>query len=231
MRQISPLLLSVLASLCGMDCPAQTVSGSIGGHNYVDLGLPSRLKWATCNVGAQKPTDFGNYYAWGETQPKTSFHWGNYKWCLNGQLDEDGLPTDFTKYNSQPNSGMVDNKTALDASDDAATQNWGPEWHTPTLAEQEELLNYCTWKWVNSFNGSGVAGNVGTSKVNGHSIFFPATGLCDNDNCYGAGDEGLYWASTFHHTAFPQGIFIDDDAIGFFNLECYSGLSVRAVAK
>ena len=92
-------------------------------HEYVDLGLPSGTLWATCNVGASKPEEYGDYYAWGETEPKEVYDWSTYRWCNGGR-------TSLTKYNTKSSYGIVDNKTELELEDDAAYVNWGPSWHT-----------------------------------------------------------------------------------------------------
>ena len=99
------------------------------GHEYVDLGLPSGLKWATCNVGASSPEVYGGYYAWGETEEKSSYSWSTYKWC-NGSYDT------MTKYCTSSSYGTVDNKTTLDPQDDVAHVKWGGRWRMPTLEEQ-----------------------------------------------------------------------------------------------
>ena len=103
------------------------------GHEYVDLGLPSGIKWATCNVGATTPEEYGDYFAWGETQPKDYYDWSTYKYC-NG--DEYSI----TKYCTRSTYGTVDIKTTLELSDDAARVNWGGKWRMPTIEEQKELL-------------------------------------------------------------------------------------------
>ena len=139
-------------------------NGTHNGHEYVDLGLS--VMWATCNVGASKPEEFGNYYAWGEVAPKKYYGWNTYKYC-NGSYKT------LTKYNTVSDFGLVDNKTTLEPNDDAATANWGRGWRTPTKAELEELRNYCTWEWT-SLNG--VIGCLITSERNGRSIFWPAAG-------------------------------------------------------
>jgi hypothetical protein len=132
-------------------------------HEYVDLGLS--VKWATCNVGATKPEEYGDYFAWGETTPKDAYDWSTYKWCNGG-------PSTQTKYCTNSSYGTVDNKTTLDLSDDAACANWGGSWRMPTRAEQDELRNNCTWTWTtqNGVNGYKVTG------TNGNSIFLPAAG-------------------------------------------------------
>ena len=140
---------------------------------YVDLGLPSGVKWATFNVGANSPEESGNYYAWGETSPKSSYTWLNYKWC-------EGSYNMLTKYNCDSSKGVVDYKTILDPEDDAATVNWGQGWRIPTKAEFDELIDNCTWTW-SSING--VYGYEVKSNTNGNSIFLPSVGYY-NDNTF-----------------------------------------------
>ena len=149
-------------------------SGVADGHEWVDLGLPSGTKWANMNVGANKPEDYGDYYAWGETWPKSRYNWATYKWCDN----EDG--TSFTKYNKSQNFGIVDNKTILELSDDAANANWAGNWRLPTDVEASELFNaeYCSWSMVIQ---NGVTGYKVISKINGNSIFLPFAGFYDHN--------------------------------------------------
>ena len=158
------------------------------GHEYVDLGLPSGTKWATCNVGANSPEEYGDYFAWGETEPKSYYGWSTYKWC-NGSYDTQ------TKYCTSSSYGTVDNKTTLDLSDDAAYVNWGSSWRMPTKAEYDELINtsYTTWTWTTQ---NGVKGYKVTSKTNGNSIFLPAAGCRDDSDLYNAGFGGGYWSSS-----------------------------------
>ena len=113
-------------------------TGVENGHNWVDLGLS--VKWATCNVGATTPEGYGNYYAWGETKPKSTYDWSTYKYCNGDRYS-------MTKYCTNSEYGIVDNKTTLELSDDAAHVNWGGSWRMPTKAEQDELNN-CTWTWT-----------------------------------------------------------------------------------
>ena len=196
------------------------------GHGYVDLGLPSGTKWATCNVGATKPEEYGNYYAWGETETKTTYDWSTYKWC-NGDYDIQ------TKYCTSSSYGTVDNKTVLELADDAARANWGGAWRMPTDGEWGELLDECTWEWKNAYKGT-TAGYLVTSKINGNSIFLPAAGCRFNDDLYFAGDDGLYWSSSLD-TDYPDdawGVYfgsdyVDRDVDG--SRSC--GQSVRPVFK
>ena len=116
-------------------------SGTINGHDYVDLALPSGTKWATCDVGASAPETTGTPYSWGETTEKTTWSWENYAYC-------EGTSTTLTKYNTNANYGVVDNLTQLESIDDAATVNWGQEWCTPTRDQLRELQGYCEWTEV-----------------------------------------------------------------------------------
>lgn len=162
--------------------------GQSNGHDWVDLGLPSGTKWATCNVGAETIEGYGNYYAWGETEPKEIYDWNNYRWC-------NGLENSLIKYcNSSDfsNNGFVDTLTVLELDDDVATVNWGTNWRMPTQYEMIELFSECSHEWItlNGINGRKFTG------PNGNSIFLPAAGLRkDNDMSY-VGSEVYYWTST-----------------------------------
>ena len=164
-------------------------NGTENGYEYVDLGLS--VKWATCNVGASKPEEYGDYFAWGETQPKTTYGWSTYKWC-NGSSDTQ------TKYCTNSSYGTVDNKTVLDKTDDAAAINWGGSWRMPTDAELTELRENCTWTWTTQ---NGVKGYKVTSKKSGYtnkSIFLPAAGHRYYSSLYDAGSCGYYWSSSLY---------------------------------
>ncbi len=156
------------------------------GHEYVDLGLS--VKWATCNVGATIPEGYGDYFAWGETEPKDYYDFRTYKYC-NG--DEYSM----TKYCVDSYYGTVDNKTTLELTDDAARVNWGGNWRMPTRAEQDELrsTSNCTWTITTQ---NGVKGYKVTSKKNGNSIFLPVAGSCDDDYLDYTGSTGYYWSSS-----------------------------------
>ena len=197
-----------------------TPTDPYNGHAYVDLGLPSGLKWATCNVGATKPEEYGDYFAWGETTPKTTYDWSTYKWC-NGSYDT------MTKYCTDSDYGTVDNKTVLDPEDDAASVNMGGSWRMPTRAEQDELLTECTWTWttLNGVNGCNVEG------PNGNSIFLPAAGYRSSSDLSRAGSSGYYWSSSLttdnSYNAFDL-YFNSGDVYWNYDYRYY-GQSVRGV--
>lgn len=157
---------------------------------YVDLGLPSGTLWATRNVGADNPEDYGDYFAWGEVEPKNTYGWSTYKYC-------NGSSTTLTKYCTDSYYGTVDYKTELDLEDDAAYMNWGEGWRMPSIAQIEELYdsNYTTAQWVTR-NGNG--GRLITSKSNGNSIFLPAAGSRHNDMLLSAGSYGYYWLRSLY---------------------------------
>ena len=171
------------------------------GHEWVDLGLS--VKWATCNVGASSPEDYGDYFAWGEITPKTTYSSSNYSYS--------------------------DNPTILPLSDDAARANWGGSWRMPTYAEMTELCEQCTWTWTSQ---NGVNGYRVMSKSNGNSIFFPAAGFRYDSSLNGAGSYGYYWSSTLgtgyqYHACYVYFNSSYADRINYYD-RLY-GLSVRPV--
>ena len=154
-------------------------------HEWVDMGLPSGTLWATCNVGASCPEEYGDYFAWGETESKEVYNWSTYKW-LN---DSDGT---MIKYCTQSDYGTIDNKTELDPEDDAAYVNWGPSWRMPTLEQIDELINNCSSQWTTQ---NGVNGRLFTGP-NGNSLFLPAAGYIWDSSLDLAGTFGGYWSRT-----------------------------------
>ena len=141
--------------------------GSINGYDYVDLGLS--VKWATCNVGADSPEEYGDYYAWGETETKSSYYEGN----------------------SETYDENIDDITGTDR--DVAHVKWGGSWRMPTADEFEELMDNCDYKWTTL---NGVWGGRFTSNKNGNSIFLPATGFYEGKSLEESGVYGYYWSST-----------------------------------
>ena len=174
------------------------------GHEYVDLGLPSGLKWATCNVGATTPEEYGSYFAWGETDTKEVYNRDTYT------------------YTSTP--------TRLPLSADAANVNWGGTWRMPTGDEIEELMdtNNCTWEWTTQ---NGVNGYKVTSNKNGNYIFLPAAGERYNYDLNNAGSNGYYWSSSLvaSYCQCANYILFDSGSVGLYDSGRISGQSVRAV--
>ena len=209
----------------GTQASAQTAPEDV---QAVDLGLPSGIRWASCNVGATTPEGYGDYFAWGETDSKKDYSWTTYKYANVGER----YHYKFTKYCTDASSGdngFIDNKTVLEPEDDAATANWGDVWRMPTDAEWTELREQCTWTWTaqNGVNGYQVA-----SKTNGNSIFLPAAGFRDGNAApYVAGRRGYYGSSSLLENS------SDDVWIVTFNHEKVErdndkrnkGLSVRPV--
>ena len=207
--------------------------GSFNGHEWVDLGLPSGLKWATCNMGALSPEDYGDYYAWGETSPKSEYLWGNYRFRESGDAIYN---VTFSKYNTKDERGSVDNKTQLDYSDDAARVNWGGNWRMATFAEWEELKTQCDWTWTTQ---GGKNGYKVTSKMNGDSIFLPAAGFRDSGypgdtDLINGGIHGYYCSSTLY-TEYPYGSRGVDFGSSGVRMSAYgvryNGESVRPVSE
>ncbi len=205
-------------------------TNSIGGiyneHEYIDLGLPSGLLWATCNVGANRPQEYGYYFAWGEIQTKEEYNWNNYKYFRGSELY-------ITKYNTDPDNGYVDNRTVLLSADDAATANWGFGWRMPTKEEWEELLQNTT-KTSDILNGVEVTCFRG---ANGAILYLPEAGyrsghyLCDD------GSVCLYWSSSLStylthdayaiESSYMSGIGFYSPSIREIGRDC--GCSVRPV--
>ena len=175
------------------------------GHGYVDLGLPSGLKWATCNVGASNPEDYGDYYAWGELSTKDEYTESNCSTWEESIGNISGNP----QY-------------------DVARAKWGGSWRMPTRAEFEELIDNCTWEWMSKggHNGCKVTG------PNGNSIFLPAAGYRDGADTYDAGSDGYCWSATHFEitTQYPYFLFFDSGGRYTYWYGRYYGHSVRPVS-
>ena len=204
-------------------------------EKYVDLGLPSGTKWARCNLGASKPSDYGDYFAWGETEPKTEYSWETYKWMQAGKSDwkyitkytfADGQ-TEGIWYDAGGNF-IGDNKTTLEAADDAATANLGSPWRMPTGDEIDELVDNCTWTETTQ---DGVKGYEVKSKKNGNSIFLPAAGYRESSWLDDAGSRGYYWSSSLEtkYSDRASRLYFDADLHTWASGFRYSGLTVRPV--
>ena len=185
----------------------------------VDLGLS--VKWASCNVGASKPEEYGGFYAWGETEEKSDYNWKTYKWCNYSYFS-------MTKYCTDSDDGHVDNKTVLDPEDDVAHVKWGGSWRMPTKDEIEELHDKCSWTWttLNGVNGCMVTG------PNGNSIFLPAAGVHRGPKLYVIGNYGHYWSSSlrvYYNCANSLQLSIYD--LAPTSCDRYLGLRVRPVCE
>ena len=215
--------------LVWIDTPIQSL------YEWVDLGLPSGLKWATTNVGAEKLEDFGLYFAWGETQgysgitSEKGFYWGDYKYtsgACTGATDST-FRGGLTKYNTNSASGTVDNLTTLEQVDDAAYQS-DNICRMPTKADFEELTANTTSVWETL---NGVNGRRFTSKTNGNSIFVPAAGNCDNGSADIVGSGGCLWSSSLNESDPRFGWYLGFGS-GSMHVSYYGrcgGFSVRAV--
>ena len=192
-------------------------------HDYVDLGLPSGTLWATCNVGANSPEEYGDYFAWGEIEPKNDYIVSTYKYCK-------GTFSTLTKYCTNSSCGTVDNKTELEPSDDAATANWGSGWQMPSFEQCRELYNssYTTPTWT-TMNGK--YGRKITSKSNGNSIFLPAAGYRRGTSLDSAGSFGCYWSRSLYagYSNDAYVLFFNSRNIFTGNVIRYRGWSVRPV--
>ena len=182
-------------------------------YDYVDLGLPSCLKWATCNIGASSPEEYGLYFAWGETTGYT------------GEQVTSGVRAfSEDEYNAGPAASI---SADLTLEQDAAHINMGGNWRMPTRDEYEELFDNCDYVWTEDYNGTSVAGMIFTSKVNGKFVFFPGAGEYYNSFAQDVGSYGYYWtASCFSDGA---AYFLYSDTINY-DYGSY-GRSVRAVCE
>ncbi|MBQ3742669.1 MAG: hypothetical protein II858_02320 [Bacteroidales bacterium] len=202
--------------------------------DYVDLGLPSGVKWATKNLGASKPSDYGDHYAWGETEPKAVYSWSTYKWMQTGYSDENHI-TKYTVVDGKTNgiwydgSGnfIGDAKVTLDAADDAATVKLGSPWRMPTFEEAKELLDNCTWTWttLDGIDGCEVKG------PNGNSIFLPAAGRRYDSNHTFVNSWANYWTGSLKGDFSTTGYYFHFDSVNheWAALWRYYGFSIRPV--
>lgn len=207
-------------------------TGYENGHGYVDLGLS--VKWATCNVGANSPEEYGDYFAWGETTTKSTYDDSTYKWH-NGKLNNYGYNI-VTKYNRRPEYGVIDNKSVLESADDAAHVNMGGKWRMPTMNELDELKKKCTWI-ISSKNG--VKGYIVKSKINQKTIFLPAAGYKLGNEYYSGWNVYLSSSLIIQQDGagydLPCGLRLDIDtkwpSAYCRNVARYEGQSIRAVCR
>ena len=217
---VSEGIATITAEVAGVQatCSVTVTKHYNNGYEVVDLGLS--VKWATMNVGANAPEEYGDYFAWGETEPKDYFLDKTYKWCM-------GSYSTMTKYCTNSYYGTIDNKTTLDLEDDAAYANWGGTWRMPTHDEFEELRTKCSWEKTTQ---NGVYGQKVTGP-NGNSVFLPAAGYRWNDGLNNAGYNGYYWSSSldsnFGHMA--DYLLFDNWGTHWDDNDRSKGQSVRAV--
>ena len=207
-----------MALVCMMmvSCKPDGSDGKHEGHEYVDLGLS--VKWATCNVGATSPEDYGHYFAWGETS-------------TNSDYSSSNSATYGLRNSELQSQGYIDSEGKLTAQYDAATANWGGDWRMPTFSEQAELLYNCTWTWTtqNGVNGYNVKG------PNGNSIFLPAAGARSGSSLNDAGSHGNVWSSAPYDGTYDSGayyLYFDSDGQGMYGSFLRgNGQSVRPVVE
>lgn len=182
-----------------------TIQKTINGHEYIDLGLPSGVKWATCNVGASFPSDYGDYFAWGEIATKAEYK----------KKNSETFGKNFEEISGNPQY-------------DAARYNWGGSWRLPSKAECEELKKKCTWTWTTQ------GGHKGYKVIgpNGNSIFLPATGLYNGTSHRYIGDLGNYWSSTSNESHYQYSYYLNFYS-SLYRIYWYSrhyGFSIRPVS-
>ena len=233
---------------------ALSKGGVIRGREWIDMGLS--VKWATCNIGASCPSESGNYFAWGETEPKNEYTWDNYKFRMSGEygtavfskyLAECVLKRGETIQDSKfswgtigfdvdtrlGQNGVIDGKICLEALDDAAHSCWGGAWRMPTKEEFDELVDRCSWELRIQ---KGKKGYTVTSKVNGNSIFLPLSGYW-RGNHFGDG-VGRYWTSSLrtedpfdaYSIEFGYSPTFESDMIGWNSTSRSYGLTIRPVS-
>lgn len=222
MKKILLLMVTVLPFVL-ISCDDKDEPETPKEHEWVDLGLPSGTLWATCNVGADSPEEYGDYFAWGETEPKKIYQDSTYKWC-NGSYKV------LTKYCTESRfgyNGFDDGKTELDPEDDAAYVIWGQQWRMPTKEQQQELIEKCTWTWTKQ---NGVSGRLVTGP-NGNTLFLPAAGYRINESLISVGSWGLYWSCSLRSenslNAYAMNFLSNDVSLYYYPR--VSGFVIRAV--
>lgn len=215
---------TMLCSACSKDDGDELDKGFVPSSMAVDLGLS--VKWASVNVGASKPEEYGEYYAWGETEAKVHYDWDTYKYCSSDRY--------MIKYSI--NYGVQDNIRTLELGDDVAHVKYGGDWRMPTKTEWEELKFKCDWTWTSR---NGVNGYEVKSKTNGNTIFLPTggrKGYKDNstDPIF-IGEDGYYWTSSLstERSYYAQFLRFNSESVKLVDegLQRDGGISVRAVCK
>ncbi len=237
MKKIIVVFIAILIG-CGVDCfgqgkvrrpskkQSQTNSetshanpkvsepdGYINGHGYVDLGLPSGIKWATTNLGANSPSEYGDYYAWGEISSKSSY------------TRKNSLTYGKTKA-ALESEGIINSQGILNKKYDAASANWGGSWCIPIMSELEELVKKCKWKWCAMGGKSGYM----VTGPNGNSIFLAAGGYSEGASHREVNKYGIYWSASVARHAWGLYFYPGfNDMIEDIAIE--DGMTIRAVSK
>ena len=192
-------------------------------------GTTYKLYWAKSNLSDKglcaNPEDYGDYYAWGETEPKENYAWSTYKFGTSSSGP-------FSKYNTISSYGSIDNKTVLEPEDDVAHVKLGGKWRMPTDAEWTELSTKCTWTLTTNYNGTGVNGRIVTA-TNGNSIFLPAAGYRNGTDLNNAGSGGYYWSSSLNTVFLNNAWYVDFNSgnVDRYGSNRYYGRSVRPVSE
>lgn len=218
-------LLSLIAAVLflaacgsGLDPELELYSGIENGHKYVDMG--GGVMWAQVNLGASMIGEYGDYYAWGETETKDYFWYNTYKYC-------EGRQNTYTKYCINPSEGKVDSLTTLELEDDAAHVQWGGNWRIPTREEWIELRNTCTWTYTRE---NGIKGWKATAP-NGNCIFFPLGGGCTFNENETINHVGYYRSSSLgeKYSGSTYIVIMRTDEVTWSNGSRQGGLSIRPV--
>ena len=189
------------------------------GYEYVDLGLPSGLKWARCNVGATSPEQAGLYFAWGETKGYTA-----------EQVTAGERVFSLSVYSSGPAASIAKDLSPADGND-AARVNLGGNWRMPTKDEYQELIDNCNVMWTNDYNGTKVSGRLFTSKVNGKWVFFPAAGRCDGSSDNKVGLIGRFWSASWNSSSHAWGFRFYTRDVNVRDEDRSYGFAVRGVCE
>lgn len=187
----------------------------------INLGLPSGTLWASCNLGANNPEEYGDYFAWGDTSTKSDY--------VGRTCETYDLNIGELKFND-----FVNRNDVLATDYDAASCILGNDWRIPSGPQAQELIDNCDWEWVNNYNGTEVNGMLGKSKHNGATIFLPAAGYRNNTQRLMVGENGGYWTTAPNFTAANRAwsIAFDRKIINVFNHGLrYNGYSIRPVMR
>lgn len=233
-----------------IDAILHPTTGESNGHKWVDLGLS--VKWATCNVGANAPEDYGGYYAWGETSTKSSYTWNNYLAAEGGKMtswNDCGTSKDPLANYVYPTETSIST-----TQHDVAHTNWGGEWRMPTFAEQTELRKNCYWQWTKNYNGTYKAGYIvykakaesdkgkysysytaptATYSLRDTHIFLPASGYQSGSTLFNNGSTGYYWSAnpTTGSAADVFTLNFDNSLVLWLSFFRSDGYSIRPVTE